>query len=121
MTQDQRVTDSEMMKLEGQILDRFDSVKGQLNQLQNVINSLEGAWEGIGAHAFDRKQKHINDGMVHIGGLLLEFLEAMKATRTIKGNTDEAVRKALMGIDVVDGYSGDAGATNAITSNLSTY
>ncbi|MFD9629559.1 WXG100 family type VII secretion target [Streptomyces violascens] len=121
MTQDQRVTDSEMIKLEDEILRRFDSVKGQLHQLQNVINSLEGAWEGIGAHAFDKKQTHINNGMVHIGRLLLDFLEAMKATRTIKGNTDEEVRKALMGIDVVDGYSGDAGATNAITSNLSTY
>ncbi|MFD7341563.1 WXG100 family type VII secretion target [Streptomyces violascens] len=121
MTQDQRVSDSEMAKLEGQILERFESVKGQVNHLQNVINSLEGAWEGIGAHAFDKKQTHINNQMVHMGRLLLDFLEAMKATRTLKGDTDEEVRKALMGIDVVDGYSGDAGATTAITSNLSTY
>ncbi|MFF4187264.1 WXG100 family type VII secretion target [Streptomyces sp. NPDC001691] len=121
MTQDQRVSDSEMAKLEEQILHRFDSVKSQVNHLQNVINSLEGAWEGIGAHAFDRKQTDINHKMVHMGRLLLDFLEAMKATRTLKGDTDDEVRKALMGVDVVDGYSGDAGATAAITSNLSTY
>ncbi|MFE9554359.1 WXG100 family type VII secretion target [Streptomyces sp. NPDC006692] len=121
MTQGQRVSDSEMIKLERHILERFDSVKGQVNHLQNVINGLEGAWEGIGAHAFDSKQSDINNKMVHMGKLLLDFLEAMKATRTIKGDTEEEVRKALMGIDVVDGYSGDTGATNAITSNLSTY
>ncbi|MFI6688672.1 WXG100 family type VII secretion target [Streptomyces sp. NPDC050485] len=121
MSKGQRVSDSDMIALEGKILLRFDSVKGQLHSLQNVINSLEGAWEGIGAHAFDKKQKEINDRMVHLGRLLLDFLEAMKATRTVKGDTEEEVRKALMGIDVVDGYSGDAGATASITSNLSTY
>ncbi|MCT9093296.1 WXG100 family type VII secretion target [Streptomyces sp. ASQP_92] len=121
MSQGQRVSDSDMIALEGKILERFESVKGQLNHLQNVINSLEGAWEGIGAHAFDRKQNSINNQMVHMGRLLLDFLEAMKATRTLKGDTEEEVRKALMGIDVVDGYSHDAGATSAITSNLSTY
>ncbi|CAM5584817.1 WXG100 family type VII secretion target [Streptomyces xanthochromogenes] len=121
MSKDQRVSDSDMARLENQILERFDSVKGQLKSLQGVIDSLEGAWEGIGAGAFDRKQTHINHQMVHMGRLLLDFLEAMKATRTLKGDTDEEVRKALMGIDVVDGYSGDAAATSAMTSNLSTY
>ncbi|MFG3284402.1 WXG100 family type VII secretion target [Streptomyces sp. NPDC048111] len=121
MSQGQRVSDSDMVALEGKILERFESVKGQLNHLQNVINGLEGAWEGIGARAFDRKQTSINHQMAHLGRLLLDFLEAMKATRTAKGDSEDEVHRALMGIDVVDGYSGDAGATGAITSNLSSY
>ena len=96
--------------------------EGQANHLKNVINGLEGAREGIGAHAFDKKaERPSTNKMVHMGKRCRDFLEAMKATRTIKGDTEEEVRKALMGIDVVDGYSGDTGATNAITSNLSTY
>ncbi|MER0448658.1 WXG100 family type VII secretion target [Streptomyces sp. NPDC006711] len=121
MSKDQRVSDSDMAHLETQVLQKFESVKGQLNSLQGVIDGLEGAWEGIGAGAFDGKQTAINRQMVHLGNMLLDFLEAMKATRTLKGDTDAEVHKALMGIDVVDGYSGDAAATAAITSNLSTY
>ncbi|MFD7167736.1 WXG100 family type VII secretion target [Streptomyces violascens] len=121
MSKDQRVSDSEMAHLETQILHKFESVKGQLKSLQGVIDGLEGHWDGIGAGAFNRKQKSINENMVAMGNKLLTFLEAMKATRTGKGDIDEEVRKALMGIDVVDGYSGDAAATAAMTSNLSTY
>ena len=121
MSKDQRVSDSEMVHLEMKFLEKFESVKGQLNSLQGVIDGLEGDWEGIGARAFDSKQTTSTTKMVHMGNMLLDFLEAMKATRTVKGDTDEEVRKALMGIDVVDGYSGDAAATAAITSNLSTY
>ncbi|MFG2717987.1 WXG100 family type VII secretion target [Streptomyces sp. NPDC048416] len=121
MSKDQRVSDSQMAHLEGRILEKFDSVKTQLRNLQGVIDGLEGHWDGIGAGAFNGKQADINDQMVQIGNRLLTFLEAMKATRTGKGDTDEEVRKALMGIDVVDGYSGDTAATAAMTSNLSTY
>ena len=59
--------------------------------------------------------------MVGIGHDLLRFLEAMKATRTGKGDIDHEVHQALMGVDVVEGYSGDPAATAAMTSSLSTY
>ncbi|MFE9119806.1 WXG100 family type VII secretion target [Streptomyces sp. NPDC007172] len=121
MSKDQLVTDSEMKHLETQILHKFESVKGQLKTLQGVIDQLEGAWEGIGAGAFNKKQTDINHSMVRIGNRLLRYLEAMKATRTGKGDIDHEVHQALMGVDVVEGYSGDAGATAAMTSNLSTY
>ncbi|MET9364023.1 WXG100 family type VII secretion target [Streptomyces sp. NPDC006632] len=121
MAKDQQVIDSQMAHLETQVLLKFDDVKGQLSRLQAVIDSLEGSWDGIGAGAFNGKQRDINDQMVHIGKKLLDFLEAMKATRTGKGDIDHQVHQALMGVDVVDGYSGDAAATAAITSNLSTY
>ncbi|MFD9821896.1 WXG100 family type VII secretion target [Streptomyces violascens] len=121
MSKDQRVSDSEMLHLEKEIVNKFESVKGQLHTLQGVIDSLEGAWDGIGAGAFNRKQKDINDQMVGMGKDLLKFLEAMKATRVSKGDIDHEVLQALRGVDVVDGYNGDAAATAAMTSNLSTY
>lgn len=47
--------------------------------------------------------------MVSIAHRLLNFQEAIKAARTIKDNTEDEIRQALQGVDVVGGYSGDAG------------
>lgn len=117
---DQKVTEHSLLQLEGELSTRFDSVKGQLKTLQATIDSLEGAWKGVGASAFNQKQDEINQRMVSIGHRLLKFQEAIKAARTISGNTEDEVKAALQGIDVVPGYSGDAGAT-AATSNLNNF
>ncbi|WP_299533126.1 WXG100 family type VII secretion target [uncultured Streptomyces sp.] len=117
---DQKVTEHSLIRLENELSTRFDSVKGQLRQLQATIDSLEGAWKGIGAGAFNQKQEAINRNMVSIGNRLLNFQEAIKAARTISGNTEDEVKAALQGVDVVEGYSGDAAATAAV-SNLSKF
>lgn len=40
---DQKLSDEMLLKLEGELSKRFDSVKGQLKTLQATIDSLEGA------------------------------------------------------------------------------
>ncbi|MFJ9635864.1 MULTISPECIES: WXG100 family type VII secretion target [unclassified Streptomyces] len=120
MSADQKVSAEALLRLEGQLSERFDSVKGQLKQLQATIDSLEGAWKGIGAGHFNQKQSEINKSMVGIGNELLRFQEAIKAARTISGDNEDQIKAALMGVDVVDGYSGDAAAT-ARTSNLNNF
>ncbi|MEV8454228.1 WXG100 family type VII secretion target [Streptomyces sp. NPDC052095] len=114
---DQKYSDDALRKLEGELTTRFESVKGQLKTLQGTIDGLEGHWKGIGAGEFNKKQDAINRRMVSIARRLLNFQEAIKAARTITGNTEDEIRQALQGIDVVDGYSGDAKA-EAKTSNL---
>ncbi|MET9927099.1 MULTISPECIES: WXG100 family type VII secretion target [unclassified Streptomyces] len=120
MSADQKVSAEALLRLEGQLSERFDSVKGQLKQLHATIDSLEGAWKGIGAGHFNQKQSEINRSMVGIGNELLRFQEAIKAARTISGDNEDQIKAALMGVDVVDGYSGDAAAT-ARTSNLNNF
>ncbi|MEV8392455.1 MULTISPECIES: WXG100 family type VII secretion target [unclassified Streptomyces] len=116
----QKVNGVALKSLQGELTNSFDDVKGQLHALQATIDSLEGAWRGIGAGAFNAKQTQINNNMVGIGKLLLKFQEAIEAARTISGNTEDEVEAALKGIDVAEGYSGDAGA-EARTSNLSKF
>ncbi|NJQ02222.1 WXG100 family type VII secretion target [Streptomyces zingiberis] len=117
----QKVGDQGLKDFQDEITRRFEDVKGQLNTLQGVIDSLEGRWKGIGAGAFDAKQTEINQGMVRIAKLLLNFQEAIQVTRTTAGNTDLEVEAALRGVDVTPGFSGDAAATRAETSNIAGY
>ncbi|MFF9866720.1 WXG100 family type VII secretion target [Streptomyces sp. NPDC093595] len=114
----QKVGDQSLKDFQDEISNRFESVKGQLKSLQGVIDSLEGNWKGIGAGAFDTKQTEINQAMVRIAKLLLNFQEAIQVTRTTAGNTEDEVEKALRGVDVTGGFSGDAAATRRATSNI---
>ncbi|MEU9063096.1 WXG100 family type VII secretion target [Streptomyces sp. NPDC048430] len=114
---DQKLSDEMLLKLEGELSRRFDSVRGQLKTLQATIDSLEGAWKGIGANAFNVKQADINVRMSGIATRLVNFQEAIKAARTISGNTEDEIRQALQGVDVVDGHStGSEAKTSAINS-----
>ncbi|MFE0031987.1 WXG100 family type VII secretion target [[Kitasatospora] papulosa] len=114
---DQKLSDEMLLKLEGELTKRFDSVRGQLKTLQATIDSLEGAWKGVGASAFNAKQADINIKMGNIATRLVNFQEAIKAARTISGNTEDEIRQALQGVDVVPGHStGSEAKTSAINS-----
>lgn len=114
---DQKLSDEMLLKLEGELTKRFDSVRGQLKTLQATIDSLEGAWKGIGANAFNSKQSDINLKMGNIATRLVNFQEAIKAARTISGNTEDEIRQALQGVDVVAGHSeGSQAKTSAINA-----
>ncbi|MFI2779095.1 WXG100 family type VII secretion target [Streptomyces sp. ALB3] len=114
---DQKLSDEMLLKLEGELTKRFDSVRGQLKTLQATIDSLEGAWKGVGANAFNSKQADINLKMGNIATRLVNFQEAIKAARTISGNTEDEIRQALQGVDVVAGHSeGSQAKTSAINA-----
>ncbi|WEH39366.1 WXG100 family type VII secretion target [Streptomyces sp. NBC_01218] len=103
---DQKVTEHSLVQLENELSTRFDSVRGQVKALQATIDGVEGAWKGVGANAFNQKQREINDHMASIGIRLQNFQEAIKAARTISGNTEDEVKAALQGVNVVSGYTG---------------
>ncbi|MGW7413050.1 WXG100 family type VII secretion target [Streptomyces sp. NPDC054863] len=98
----------------------FGGVKQTLHSLNGALDDLEGKWVGIGAGAFNKKQTEINNRIVAIGKLLLKFQEGIEAARTIKDNNEDEILQSINGVDVVDGYSGDARA-EARTSNLNKF
>ncbi|WP_228995025.1 WXG100 family type VII secretion target [Streptomyces sp. DH8] len=102
---DQKVSDAALLKLEGDLTIKFESVKSQLKSLHATIDNLEGKWQGIGANHFNTKQTEINNRMVSLGKQLLSFQEAIKAARVISGDNEDEIRQALQGVDVVEGYT----------------
>ncbi|MEN8656019.1 WXG100 family type VII secretion target [Streptomyces sp. 21So2-11] len=111
-----KLNDQALKNLEDELGGNFENVKSQLRKLQAAIDGLEGQWQGIGANQFNATQTKINNNMVKIGKLLLNFQEAMAAARTISGNTEDEIAAALKGIDVADGHSGDVAAEKANSS-----
>ncbi|GGS87829.1 MULTISPECIES: WXG100 family type VII secretion target [Streptomyces] len=107
-TQRQKVSDKDIIVLEKELLHRFEGIKGQLKELQAIIDSLEGHWKGIGAGAFNAKQTEINERMVKIGNILTKFIEAMSNTRKIKDGTEDEIRSQVQSIDVDLGGSHSA-------------
>ncbi|MFD7709240.1 WXG100 family type VII secretion target [Streptomyces sp. NPDC059785] len=104
MADGQRLSDSQVAKLEQDIAIKFESIKGQVHKLQGTIDSLEtGQWKGIGAGAFNTKQYEINTSLVRMGNILAKFVEAMSATRKIKDGTEDDIRQAVQNINVYDG------------------
>ncbi|MEJ8637812.1 MULTISPECIES: WXG100 family type VII secretion target [Streptomyces] len=113
MSQGQRLSDQQVIQLEKHLFEKFTSIKGQLQQIQGTIDSLEGQWQGIARGAFDGKQEEINTSMVRLGNILAKFLEALSASRKIKDGSEDDVRAAVQSINV------DLGVGTTAPSNLS--
>ncbi|ATW50913.1 WXG100 family type VII secretion target [Streptomyces xantholiticus] len=113
MSQGQRLSDQQVALLQKELFEKFNSLKGQLQQIQGTIDSLEGQWKGIGAGAFNERQQKINEAMVRLGNILAKFLDASSQSRKIKDGTEEDVRAAVQSINV------DLGVGTTAKSNLS--
>ncbi|MFP3987549.1 WXG100 family type VII secretion target [Streptomyces sp. E11-3] len=116
MAQGQRLSDQQVVKLEKEILAKFNSIKGQLTQIQGTIDSLEGQWKGIGAGAFNSKQSEINTSMVRLGNILAKFLDGMNTSRKIKDGTEDEIRAAVQSINVDLGVGTNAAPKSGISS-----
>ncbi|WP_030681985.1 WXG100 family type VII secretion target [Streptomyces cellulosae] len=111
MADGQKLSDGEVIKLEQEMVQRYESIRGQLTRLQGTLDTMEANWRGIGASAFNSKQVEINERVKHIGGLLTWFLDNLNETRKIKNKNEDAVRSTMQGIDVQ--YGGSQSALNS--------
>ncbi|MGW3205408.1 WXG100 family type VII secretion target [Streptomyces sp. NPDC001135] len=101
----QKLQDDAVVKLQQQMVEKYENIQKRAHTLQGVIDSLEGQWQGIGRAAFDRKQIEINESLRAIGGILGDVVESMTKTRNIKDSKEDEVRAAVNKIDVHDGAS----------------
>jgi uncharacterized protein YukE len=115
MSVGRKLSDSEVVRLENNIVERYESIKGQLVQLQGTLDTMEAQWRGIGANAFNTKQVEINGHMKQIGNLLMWFLENLNLTRKDKDNLEDELDSTIKSINVDLG--GSASAVGGSTSS----
>jgi WXG100 family type VII secretion target len=111
----QKLQDDAVIRLQKQMLEKYENIQKRVHTLQGVIDSLEGQWQGIGRAAFDKKQYEINQSLRNIGNILGDVIEAMTTTRNIKDSKEDEVRAAVNKIDLQDG------ASTVPTSALNSY
>ncbi|MZD03535.1 hypothetical protein GTW43_00335 [Streptomyces sp. SID5785] len=105
----QKLEDQKVASLEKRMSEKYDGIRKRVHNLQGVIDSLEGNWQGIGRAAFDKKQYEINESLQAIGRILADVIDSMNKTRNIKDNTEDDVRASVNKIDVKDGASSLSG------------
>lgn len=97
---DQKLTDSGLQKLENDLSTKSGIINQRIQTLQSTIDSLEGAWKGIGAGAFNQKQTMINLEMRKLQTILGRYQEAIGETRKLGASNEDEVGQTLNGIDV---------------------
>ncbi|MEU3281886.1 WXG100 family type VII secretion target [Streptomyces antibioticus] len=109
---DRKLNDGDVQKLQTEVIDRYDNIRGSLAKLQGTIDMIEKAWTGQGANAFNTKQTEINTHMVSIGKMLDDFLEGINLNKTDKRNLEDQIEADLTKISVED----LGGKTSALNS-----
>lgn len=100
MADGQKLNNQQVALLKKEIVGKYDSVQKQLKRLQGTLDTMEGNWRGIGAHAFDKKQTEINEHMRAVGNILVDFLEGISNNEKLTDGLEDQVRSTMDGIDV---------------------
>jgi uncharacterized protein YukE len=109
---DRKLNDGDVQRLQTEVIDRYDNIRGSLAKLQGTIDMIEKAWTGQGANAFNTKQTEINGHMVAIGKMLDDFLEGIHMNKADKRNLEDQIEADLRQISVED----LGGKTSALNS-----
>ncbi|MET9774878.1 WXG100 family type VII secretion target [Streptomyces sp. NPDC006367] len=112
MAEDRKFYDSQVQKLQTNVIDRYDSIRQSLARLQGTIDMIEKHWTGQGAMAFDKKQTEINNHMASIGRMLDEFLEGIQLNKADKQKLEDQIEADVTKISVED----LGGKTSALNS-----
>ncbi|MEU3890023.1 WXG100 family type VII secretion target [Streptomyces sp. NPDC029041] len=109
---DRKLNEGDVQRLQTEVVDRYDNIRGSLAKLQGTIDMIEKAWRGQGAQAFNTKQTEINQHMVAIGKMLDDFLEGINLNKTDKRNLEDQIEADLKQI-AVDDLGGKTSALNS--------
>ncbi|MQY16179.1 hypothetical protein SRB5_63750 [Streptomyces sp. RB5] len=112
---DQRLSEDQIIRLEQDLNEKSQRLNKRVQTLQSTIDSLEGAWKGIGAGAFNAKQAEINLAMNTLNRILIGYQEAITETRRLGANNEDEVHSTLTGVDVgMSGGASNAGASSGL-------
>ncbi|WP_112469548.1 WXG100 family type VII secretion target [Streptomyces triticisoli] len=112
MADGRRLQSSEVIRLEKAIVERYESIRGQLARLQGTIDMIENSWTGQGAGAFNTKQTEINEHVVSLGRMVEKVLDGVNLNRKDKDNLEAELHSKIHRIDVQD----LGGKTSALSS-----
>ncbi|MGY0491365.1 WXG100 family type VII secretion target [Streptomyces sp. WG-D5] len=74
------VTHEEMVAFSGRISQVNESIQGEIQRLQTVVDSITSGWKGQAATAYNNLQNQVNEDATALNRVLNEIKEAIDAT-----------------------------------------
>ncbi|MFJ9178740.1 WXG100 family type VII secretion target [Streptomyces sp. NPDC102360] len=74
------VTHEEMVAFSGRISQVNESIQGEIQRLQTVVDSITSGWKGQAATAYNNLQSQVNEDATALNRVLNEIKEAIDST-----------------------------------------
>ncbi|WP_425828833.1 WXG100 family type VII secretion target [Streptomyces fractus] len=74
------VTHEEMVAFSGRISQVNESIQGEIQRLQTVVDSITSGWKGQAATAYNNLQNQVNEDATALNRVLNEIKEAIDST-----------------------------------------
>lgn len=119
MAQNQKLSEGQLLKLEGQIDTVVANMNKQLRELENLLDATHPHWKGAGAGGFTKAQTEMNRHHSRLKKILAGLRDAVEETRKGGSANDHSVAGQMRGAQGGPGASyGDTGHDSLPYSKL---
>ncbi|MFI8854346.1 WXG100 family type VII secretion target [Streptomyces sp. NPDC053499] len=91
----QNVDDKTLKSMANELEEMMSAISGRVGRLNELIDNLEGAWQGIGKGAFDRVQRGLNDDLRVQRRILEGFVGSIHGNLGIKDSNEDDIVQSM--------------------------
>ncbi|UNZ17059.1 hypothetical protein [Streptomyces sp. 891-h] len=91
----QNVDDETLKSLVTELEGMMGGISGRVRRLNELIDNLEGAWQGIGKGAFDRVQRGLNDDLRVQRRIMEGFVGSIHGNLGIKNSNEDDIVQSM--------------------------
>jgi WXG100 family type VII secretion target len=86
-----RMTPDQMRQRAGEYTQEANKVQDTISKMDNLLNQLQGEWEGAAAQSYASKFQVLRPGFVKAKELIDDIAAALNKTAQIVQDTDESI------------------------------
>jgi len=86
-----RITPDQMRQRANQYRTEAETVNGVIKKMDNLLNLLQGEWEGAASESYAERYKQLKPGFVKAEELIREIAAALDSTAKIVEDTDNRI------------------------------
>ena len=86
-----RITPDQMIQRANQYRTEAETVNGVIKKMDNLLNLLQGEWEGAASESYAERYKQLKPGFVKAEELIREIAAALDSTAKIVEDTDNRI------------------------------
>ncbi|MEU3191978.1 WXG100 family type VII secretion target [Streptomyces sp. NPDC006992] len=91
----QNVDDKTLKSLANELEEMMGAITGRVTRLNQLIDNLEGAWQGVAKGAFDRVQRGMNDDLRVQRRIMEGFVGSIHGNLGIKDSNEDDIVQSM--------------------------